>query len=86
MTILFPQSQEWDESRELVWFLAEVDSQHIRCAVSAEALVDHFGGAGIKKLDAFRANRKVIQEVAERLINRKRMEKDGTLLIRSQDF
>lgn len=85
MAILFPAVEAWDGNRYVISFPADVNNQRICCAVSWEALQDHFGGNDIPPLDAFRAKRSAIEGVAERLINRRRFEQDGSILIRSQD-
>ncbi len=85
MAILFPAVEAWDGNRDVISFPADVNNQQIRCAVSWEALQDHFGGNDIPPLDAFRAKRSAIEGVAERLINWQRFEQDGSILIRSQD-
>lgn len=85
MTILFPAVEAWDGNRDVVSFPAEINKQRINCAISWEALQDHFGGDNIPPLEAFRSNRSVIEGVAERLINEQRFEQDGSILIRSKD-
>ena len=85
MTISFPQTEAWDGDRFVVSFPAEVDSHRVRCAISLEALQDHFGTKNLKPLDAFRANRRAIEALAERFIKRQRFEKDGSMLIRTRD-
>lgn len=85
MAILFPAVEVWDGIRDVISFPADVNNQRIRCAVSWEALQDHFGGNDISPLDAFCAKRSAIEGVVERLINRQRFEQDGSILIRSQD-
>ena len=85
MAIVFPAVETLDGHRDVVSFPADVNGQRIRCAVSWEALQDHFQGDNIPPLDAFRTSRSAIEQVAERLINRQRFEQDGSILIRSQD-
>jgi hypothetical protein len=85
MTILFPAGEAWDGNRDVISFPADMNNLRIRCAVSLEALEDHFGGDNISPLNTFHAKRSVIEGVAERLINQQRFEQDGSILIRSQN-
>jgi uncharacterized protein DUF1488 len=79
---------EWYEHhrRKVVWFTGSTDGKRVACGISIEALADHFGSYFDDPLPAFRANRKRIEAVARRLIKRKRLEADGTVLIRTADL
>jgi len=83
MTVSFPKSEQWDESRRLVLFPADVNNRRITCAVSGEALVDHFGAKNTKDMNAFHTRRDDIEKVVVRLINKDRFQEDGTILIDS---
>lgn len=85
MPISFSDIEAWDGDRFAVSFPAEEMSQRIRCAISWEALQDHFGGDNVTPVEAFRANRCAIERIAEGLITMSRFEQDGSILIRSQD-
>jgi len=85
MTILFPDRETLNSVRDAVSFPAEMNNSIISCAISGEALEDHFRGDNIPRLDTFRANRHAIEIIAERLINQQRFEQDGSILIRMQD-
>ena len=60
--------------------------QRIRCAVSDEALNDHFRGDHRNKLEVFRENRLVIEEIARRRYLSGNLEPDGSVLIRTADI
>jgi hypothetical protein len=86
MAISFPAGEAWDGSRNAVSFPAQSADERIGCAISQEALQDHFGAdQKLEALAAFRNHRGTIERVAERLIRRRRLEPDGSVLIRSQD-
>lgn len=85
MTIEFRLIEDWDGSRDVVVFSADVNGRRVELAVSLEALQDNFGGNNIAPLDCFRANRRAIEAIAGRLIRQQRFEPDGSILIRSQD-
>jgi hypothetical protein len=72
--------------REVVTFWGQDGESRVRCEISEEALDDHFGGDGKDKLEAFRANRKAIEEIARRKYLAGRREADGSVLIRSEDL
>lgn len=85
MTIQFPNIEAWDSNRDVVTFPADDNDQRIRCAISWEALQDNFGGSQAPPIDCFKANRDAIEGKAKELIDRKRFEPDGSVLIRSSD-
>lgn len=85
MTAQFPNVEAWDSNRDVVTFAADDNGKRVRCAISWEALQDNFGGTQIPPLDCFRSNRGAIESKAQELINRKRFEADGSILIRSSD-
>ena len=88
--IAFPDKVErYDSDRDAVLYLARTAEREITCAISGEALEDHFGarGAGERsRLAAFRANRKAIEAAARRKFESGRREKDGSILVRSADL
>ena len=81
-------ADEWYDHhhRKVVWFGAIVDDKCIDCGISIEALADHFGAFYDDPLPAFRTHRARIWEIATNLIDQRRFEADGTLLIRSTDL
>jgi len=83
--IAFPSLEAWDDSRMVVSFPAESEGRRISCAVSMEALQDHFDGHNLAPLEAFRSHRWQIERIAEYLIARKRFEPDGSVLVRTQN-
>ncbi len=63
-----PQYRGWNLT---VGFPASVDGKAVDCAISLEALEDHFGAASIAQADAVEAfllHRKTIERVARRLL------------------
>jgi hypothetical protein len=58
----------------------------IRCAISEEALDDHFQGDNRNKLEVFRENLPAIEEIARRKYLSGQVELDGSVLIRSADI
>lgn len=48
--------------------------------------VDHFGGDGKNDVGVFRANRRAIEDIARRKYLAGRREKDGSILIGSEDL
>ena len=81
----FPESQLFDPNRQVVLFTAYVGPDLIPCAISLEALQDHFGADNLAPERAFIRNRAPIESIAARLIERDRREPDGSILIRTAD-
>ncbi|VVE58839.1 DUF1488 family protein [Pandoraea sputorum] len=67
-------------------FLAQVDGKHMLCAISAEALEDHFGATSCNVdvlTKAFEANRSVIEQMAAQYL---RLCHGTPVLLRSGHF
>jgi uncharacterized protein DUF1488 len=58
----------------------------VRCAISGEALDDHFKGDGRDKLDVFRRHGKTIEQESRRKYLAGDTEADGSILIRTSDL
>jgi hypothetical protein len=73
MKIHFPQECPEYCARDLVVaFPAEVDGIRVQCAITAEALEDHFGAASLREDDliaAFDSNRHPIEQAARQMLN-----------------
>jgi hypothetical protein len=73
MKIYFSEERPEYCARDLVTaFPAGVDGAHVQCAITAEALEDHFGAASLREDDliaAFNSNRHPIEHAARRLLN-----------------
>ncbi len=81
----FAQSQLTDSGREIVIFTAYIENKSLQCAISYEALQDHFDGNTLKPIDTFVLNRRAIERIAEKLITQRRFESDDSILIRTSD-
>jgi hypothetical protein len=72
MKISFPRTApEFDSESFTLVFPADVDGERIECAITAEALEDHFGARSISEADlsgAYRTHRSAIEEAAAALI------------------
>ena len=85
--LIFPAPEErHDASRDVIVFWGQDRAQRIRCAISREALDDHFHGDNRNKLEVFGENRPAIEDIARRKYLLGRVEPDGTVLIRTADI
>jgi hypothetical protein len=85
--LIFPVPDErYDRSRESVVFGGQDRAQRVRCAISREALDDHFQGDHKDKLDVFRTNRQRIEEIARTKYLAGHIEPDGSVEIRTADL
>ncbi|HEV2521704.1 MAG TPA: DUF1488 family protein [Candidatus Acidoferrales bacterium] len=83
----FPAPEErYDFDRRVVLFWGQDGKTQVRCAISDDALDDHFNGDDKDKLEVFRANRREIEQEARRKYLAGRMEADGSILIRTGDL
>ena len=87
MNIEFPTVEAWDSDGDKVTFPADSDGKRIVCAISWEALTDHFGAdRGDDPIEAFRNNRAVIEQAAEKKILAGHTEDDGSILLYTAEF
>jgi hypothetical protein len=85
--LTFPAPQEsFVIERDIVFFYGQDGEAWVRCAISREALDDHFHGDGNDKLEVFRANRQAIEQEVRRKYIAGDTEVDGSILIRSDDL
>ncbi len=85
--LTFPAPEEWyDGARDVVVFWGLDWDQCIGRAISEEALDDRFHGDNRNKLEVFRENRAVIEEIARRKYLSRHPEPDGNVLIRTADI
>lgn len=85
--LIFPVPEErYDISREVVVFWGQDRAQRVRCAISREALDDHFQGDHENKLDVFRRNRQGIEDLARSKYLSGHIEPDRSILIRTADI
>ena len=83
----FPEPREtYDFDRGAVKFWGQDGKARVWCAISEEALDDHFRGDGKDKLEVFRANRQAIEQEARRKYLNGETEPEGSVLIRTTDL
>ena len=83
----FPEPAErYDFDRGVVTFWGQDGEIRVRCAISREAIDDHFQGDDQDKLEVFRANRQAIELTARRKYLAGETEPDGSVLIRTADL
>jgi Protein of unknown function (DUF1488) len=72
MQITFPQEPAEYCGRDLVLvFPALIDGERVQCAITAEALEDHFDAASLREDDvqrAFEAHRHTIEKAARKVL------------------
>jgi len=85
--LTFPEPKEsFVFERDMVLFYGRDGEAWVRCAITREALDDHFQGGGKDKLEVFRANRQAIEQEVRRQYNAGDTEVDGSILIHSGDL
>jgi fido (protein-threonine AMPylation protein) len=85
--LTFPEPKEsFVFERNIVLFYGRDGEAWVRCAITREALDDHFQGDGKDKLEVFRANRQAIEQEVRRQYNAGDTEVDGSILIHSGDL
>jgi Protein of unknown function (DUF1488)/Fic/DOC family len=85
--LTFPDPKEsFIFERDIVFFYGQDGEAWVRCAISREALDNHFHGEDKDKLEVFRANRQVIEEEVRRKYIAGDTEVDGSILIRLDDL
>jgi fido (protein-threonine AMPylation protein) len=83
----FPEPREtYDFDRGAVKFWGQDGKTRVWCAISEEALDDHFRGDDKDKLEVFRANRQAIEQDARRKYLNGETEPNGSIFIRTTDI
>jgi transcriptional regulator with XRE-family HTH domain len=86
-TLIFAdKGARYDSLRDVAVFEGKDGDKTIRCAISREALEDHFEGDNKDPPKVFRANRDRIEHEARRKYLAGRLEADGSVLIRTADL
>jgi fido (protein-threonine AMPylation protein) len=80
------REERYDFDRAVVIFWGQDGESRVRCAISREALDDHFQRDNKDKLEVFRANRQAIELKARRKYLDGETEPDGSVLIRTADL
>ncbi len=78
----------YDTDRDIVTFLGRAAATDVRCAISREALEDHFGADGMDReglLRVFRDRRSAIERLARTKYLFRPVEESGGVLIRTED-
>ena len=88
--LTFPDSSaQHDRDRDAVLFDGwNAEDVRISCAISGEALEDHFTSRGASsrgRLAAFRDNRRRIEQLARRKYAAGQTEPDGSIMVRTAD-
>lgn len=85
--LAFPTPEEfYDPMHWLVRFTGKDGEKVIRCAISMETLQDHFAGDIKNPLKSFITNRERIEHEARRKYITRKLEADGSVLIKTADI
>ncbi len=84
--VAFPPKRRWDPTRLVITFPMEVGGRQVPCAISMEALEDHYDAERSDPTTAFDTNRQTIESVTENLLRLERFESDGSILVRNSDI
>jgi hypothetical protein len=82
------QRPRYDVDRDAVLFFGESGDAVVACAISREALEDHFNADGqtkAQRLETFRRNRAAIERMARELYRDGRVALEGPVLIKTSD-
>ena len=85
--LVFPDPKErYDSGRDVVLFRGKEGEKIVQCAISKEALEDHFAGVSKDLSKIFNANRERIEHEARCKYLAGNLEDDGSVLIRTGDL
>lgn len=76
----------YDSVRDVAVFEGRDGDRTIRSAISREALEDHFDGDDVDPVKVFHAHRERIEHEARRKYLDGRLERDGSILIQTEDL
>jgi hypothetical protein len=78
----------YDSDRQVVTFVGAAANATVRCAISREALDDHFGTSGPSnnvRLEVFREHRAEFEQLAQEKYKNRPVEEVGAVLIKTED-
>jgi len=78
----------YDSDRDTVFFTGSTGRHVVRCAISREALDDHFGADGLEqkgRLEQFRKNRDIIEKMIKAKYLEWPIEEAGFMLLKTSD-
>ena len=84
--IFINEDERYDPIRMVVSFTGKDGKKTIKCAISNEALEDHFKGGENNILKTYQANREKIQHEIRRKYLAEQCEPDGSILLKSEDI
>jgi transcriptional regulator with XRE-family HTH domain len=85
-TLTFPTpAEKYDSTRMVVSFNGKDGDKIIKCAISREALEDHFGD-GKNPLKIFKEHHERIEHEARRKYISQQLEMDGSVLLKTNDI
>jgi hypothetical protein len=85
--LVFPDAHaHYDPTRMVVLFKGQDGDKSIPCAISREALDDHFDGDNKDSLKVFKANHERIEHESRRKYLAGLLESDGSVLIKTMDL
>lgn len=84
--ITFPRLESWNPASQVATIAAEVNKKRVLCRISFVLLQNKFHASAALPMDSVRTHRSVIEEAARRLLMKGAYEKDGSIMIRAEDF
>ena len=84
--VSFPGLECWNPVTGVASIAANIDKTRVLCRISLETMKDRFGVRGDDPMGCLLQHRTAIQEAAVMLINSKRYEEDGSVLIGARDL
>jgi hypothetical protein len=86
LNVTYPSIETENSEKELIEFEAICGGQTIKCAVTYQALYDHFDAKYSDPLFSFMSERKKIEAIATQFITDRKRQDDGSILITSTNF
>ncbi len=86
--LIFPETPnaQYDNNRMIVVFWGQDDSKSIRCAITTEALEDHYKSKSKDPMKIFLENHSAIAHEAVRKYLNNQFESDDYILIKTEDL
>lgn len=85
--LVFPEPKPFfDTHRDVVIFFGKDGDKKVSCAISREALEDHFNANDKDILKVFSQNQSYIEHQARRKYLSQLLENDGSVLVKSEDL
>ena len=84
--VTFPMLESWNPLSNVATIAAQVSGRRVLCRISLEVLQKFFKATAEEPMSAVKQNRSTLEAAARTLIEKKKFDEDGHVLIQAKDL